>query len=304
VATVSQCLHAVLVLQGALQRAEEQAAALQQLQAQQGAGGGSGLRSHGAPLRRASQAVCSEESLQALCCTALPAGGSWEEALLACCSRLAYPLATIMCCSALAPWESSFMTRPTGGSASFLDASELRACPLGAFPPSAACWPAFGPSSQASAAGLLRLLWERLPLARTGLAHVLAVTALATAARLQPVTVSVSSSASSSSSSSSGSGSSRSSSAPLSFTVEVTEDVLAARYAGVVLERLQQGLPELQPQPSAGSGSGSGSGRAQQQQQRQLHPLVASVEGRLRGALLRRSDGIVLGSLDVELVEQ
>jgi hypothetical protein len=87
--------------------------------------------------------------------------------------------------------------------------------------------------------------------------------------------------------------------------VEVTEDVLAARYAGVVLERLQQGLPELQPQPSAGSGSGSGRAQQQQQQQqRQLHPLVASVEGRLRGALLRRSDGIVLGSLDVELVEQ
>ena len=121
----------------------------------------------------------------------------------------------------------------------------------------------------AAAADTLRRLWTRFPLLRTALAHVLAVTALGVAARMGALAVRVAPAG--------GGGCGSGSGAATTFTVDVGEETVAARYAGLVLERI------------VGGGAAA-------------HPLAAALEERLKGAILRRADGCVLVTLDVERV--
>ena len=205
--------------------------------------------------------------------SSMPPTGSLDRLLMAQASRLLYPLATIVAANAFSPTEAAFICRPTGGR-----------CPAhaftattgdAAFPP----LPDFGTDAAATAACALRLLWGRLPLLRSIIAHVLAATALSLAQALGAVQVTVSSS------SSPGRG------AADSFVVTVPDDVVVARYLGIVLDRLQteMGAPE-------GGGGASAVGDA-----RDAHPLVGAVHSRLANASVLRTDGVVLlGCLDVE----
>lgn len=81
-----------------------------------------------------------------------------------------------------------------------------------------------------------------------------------------------------------------------SFVVDVGEDVVAARVAGVVLERLQGGA-------SAEWGA-SAQRPVDDSAAASTHPLVAAVEGRVRGAVQRRFDGVVVSSFDVETFDR
>jgi hypothetical protein len=224
----------------------------------------------------------SEPPPHALAALALPPGGSPGEAQLRAGSRLCYALCTVCCCGALSDGEVAWLARPMGGGATFLGGgggAQLRFAP-------AVCFPflhPFSPSAVRHAAALLRRLWDAAPLLRTGLAHVAAATLLAVAARLGAVTVHVA----------------LPGGAP-GVDVEVTEEVVAARYLGVGVERLA-GPPAAQGRrPGGGGGGGSGGGGGGGGR----HPLATAVEGRVRGAELRRLDGVVVITLDVELPDE
>ena len=119
------------------------------------------------------------------------------------------------------------------------------------------------PVSHASigeAGGVLRELWDRFPLLRTAIAHVLAVTLLGWVSRVGGVSIEVT----------------LSGSPTQPFAVELGEETVAARYIGVVLFARLNGEGEV-------------------------HSLTRAVEGRVRGAEMRRDkDGVVLWCVDVE----
>jgi hypothetical protein len=204
---------------------------------------------------------------------ALPPTGSLDRLLMSQASRLLYPLATIVAANAFSPTEAAFICRPTGGRCPAYAFTATVASDA-AFPP----LPDFGADAAATAASALRLLWSRLPLLRSVAAHVLAVTALSLAQALRAVQVTVSSSASGAD----------------SFVVAVPDDVVVARYLGIVLDRLQTEM--------GGEGAGRGAAAtADVEAPPHEHPLVGAVRSRLANASVLRPDGVVLlGSLDVE----
>ena len=113
-----------------------------------------------------------------------------------------------------------------------------------------------------SAGGVLRELWDRLLPLRTGVAHVVAVSIMAWAARLDNLAVEVT----------------LPQARGEAFTVDLPAETLAARYIGVLLARLNGSVLE----------EGG-------------HPLVRAVEARIRGAEVRRAeDGIVLSAVEIE----
>lgn len=227
----------------------------------------------------------------------LPPTGSVDRLLMVQASRLVYPLATIVAANAFSPTETTFICRPTGGSCQYAYTVAT------SFP----ALPDFGTEAAATAAGLLRALWTRLPLLRCIIAHVVSATALNLAMALGTVQVTISSG--------SGSGTNRGAASRAdrvaklsashagsstgdgvdSVTVAVPDDVVLARYLGVVLDRLtaELGAPE-------GSGAG-GAAVAPGSRAPPPHPLAGAVQGRLSNASILRSDGVVLlGSIDVE----
>jgi len=212
----------------------------------------------------------SELTYSALSKLALPPPDS-PDALLMCVSApLIYSLATVAAGCALSPWERAFILRPTGGAAG---GSAGKGVSKTLF----AHLPDFGSDALHSALTSLIGLWDRLPLLRTPLAHVLAVTIAAIAVGLGDVEVQV----------------------PLTratavlgaawVTVPIPEDVVSARFAGVIFERLQMAAVACSAAVvTAGRGLPS------------RHPLVTAVGARLAGVALRRHDGIILGALEVE----
>ena len=218
----------------------------------------------------------------------LPPTGSVDRLLMSQASRLVYPLATIVACNALSPTEHAFITRPTGGPCQFRYTTQ--ACSFPQFPD-------FGTDAAATAASLLRQLWARLPLLRGIIAHVVSVTSLATAMAMGAVNVTIlrgaSSSPSPASASGAGNSNNNSSSSVDGFSVTVPDEVVLARYLGVVVDRLQQEL-------GAGEGGrtavGVGGGKPLAD-----HPLVNAVTSRLLNSSVQRADGVVLlGSIEVE----
>ena len=197
----------------------------------------------------------------------LPPTGSLDRLLLTQASRLAYALATVVATSGLTPSEVAFMARPVGGTATGWQMAYALTSPL---PP----LPEFGDDAVGGAAGLLGSLWDRLPLLRTPLAHVVATTALAQANQLGEWAVAVS----------------RTGAEP-AFSVQLPEEVVQARYFGVVLARLDRGGSRFR----TGGGGGATTRTAAAHT-----PLAAAVDGRLRASHIRRIDGVTLASCDVE----
>jgi hypothetical protein len=237
-----------------------------------------------------------EPSLQLLHKLALPLVGSSDAHLLTQASRVAYALATVVCAAVLAPWESAFVCRPTGGSSSAsLDLlAHVRTKTVSNFPPA----PELGADALVAAAVTLRDLWSRFALLRSALAHVVAVTALSSAASMGIVTVmvqrppssgQVAAAAVSSLSSHSSSAVSAASAAPEWIFVTVPEDVVQARFLGVVLERLRRSFTAAEEAEAESGDDAAG--------------LVAAVRARLRASVVRRPDGIVTGTVDVEEID-
>jgi hypothetical protein len=92
-----------------------------------------------------------------------------------------------------------------------------------------------------------------------------------------------------SSSSNSSSAVSAASAAPEWIFVTVPEDVVQARFLGVVLERLRRSFTAAEEAEAESSDDAAG--------------LVAAVRARLRASVERRPDGIVTGTIDVEEID-
>lgn len=227
--------------------------------------------------------------------TRLPPTGSTDRLLLSFGSRLVYALATIVGATALSPLEYSFICRPTGGGgATAAVAAAHRGDARYTYRASARFpqLPDFGADALGTAAALLRGLWARLPPLRTPIAHAVSVVTLHVSAMLGVVEVLVSRAADAAAGGA----------AAETFQVEVPEDVVQGRYCGVVIERLglpPGGLAAAATAPPAGRGPASlGSPRAAGSGS--VSQLSAAVGLRLRGAQLQRSDGIIVGSVDVD----
>ena len=207
----------------------------------------------------------------------LPPAGSPDRLLMSLGSRLVYPLTSIVLANALSPAEMAFIARPTGGPCVFRTAV---AC---AFP----ALPDYGCDAAPTAAALLRSLWMRLPLLRAAIAHIAAVTALATAQMLGPVHVSIQRPPQRPAAA----GALAPAEEPLSVTVPA--DVVLSRFLGVALDRLQH--------DAAGGAATAAARRRLNCGAHALHPLVSAVQARLANSSLCRADGVVLlGSIDVE----
>jgi len=212
-----------------------------------------------------------EPSLAALVDLATPPHGSSNAFLFQCASRIAYSASTLLCCGILTEEEAGVVRRPFGGRGH----QHLQRYRTKTTTPSLPGLPV-SPGAVWEAGGVLRELWDRFPLLRTALGHCITVTLLSWVARVGSVCVEVSVCGEKFSSSNEG---------PLPpFTVELGEETVAARYIGICLARLN-------------GESGIEGGTAA------MHPLVRSVEGRVRGAEMRREDGVVLWCVDVEHVE-
>jgi hypothetical protein len=234
-----------------------------------------------------------EPSLPLLHNLALPPAGSSDSILLSQASRIVYSLATVLCCSRLAPWENSFICRPTGGSGSAgLDLlSHVRTKTVSNFPN----MPDLGADTVCAAAVMLRDLWARFPLLRSAIAHVVSVTTLAMAASIGIVTVMVqrpvdNKSDGSNSSPRNGNINGNINIAPEWIFVTVPEEIIQARFLGVVLERLNRSITQKSQPGFIDTNS--------------QHPLVSAVETRMKGSVTRRPDGIVIGNFEVEGFDQ
>lgn len=299
-----------------------------------------------------------EPPLPLLMKLALPPVGSSDHILLQQSSRIIYTMASILATSAFAPWELNFITRPPTGAdvyntsvSSGAQGTRLRVKAVTNFP----ALPDYGPETLTAAAVLLRDMWNRFPLLRSAMAHVVSVTILAMAMNLGSVTVMVQRSAiggpdasgtpmpagmksplSPGSSASSAASSPASVNGPDWVYVHVPEDVVQARYGGVIIERIRASFtpgPDGSFTDDSAPGSGShasastpgdfaglhvdvadaGSGRASMVEGdagggrqsstyrfRRIHPLAAAVHARLQSSSVKRSDGIILGTVDVE----
>jgi hypothetical protein len=248
----------------------------------------------------------------------LPPTDSVDRLLLSQSSRLVYSLTGILGAAALSGLEQAFITRPTGGAA--LD-WRYGYRTLTDFPPAA--MQELGHDAVASAAALLRTLWERLPLLRTVIAHVATVSLLNVANCVGDIRVWVyrrgllggsrpSSTATALQGPGKAGGEAGAGDAD-GFAVNIPEEVVQARLAGVLLARLEaepgqygvagaaSGKPRSFSSSIAGGLSSSAGGGAQgDSARRRVHPLVVAVEGRLRASTIKRVDGIVMGTLDVE----
>jgi hypothetical protein len=120
------------------------------------------------PLTSAAEDSGLETALLASGFVKLPPTDSVDRLLLSQSSRLIYSLAGMIASAWFGPVEQSFVTRPTGGAA-IIDwrygFKTLTEFPLKMMPD-------VGPDAVATAASLLRTLWERLPMLRTVIAHV------------------------------------------------------------------------------------------------------------------------------------
>ena len=266
-ASIAQLVHALGVL-------------LQVMDAGLASGWGDGDR--GASSFSSSAMSLREPSLPLLHNLALPPAGSSDSILLSQASRIVYSLATVICTSRLAPWESSFICRPTGGSGSAgLDLlSHVRTKTVSNFP----MMPDLGADAISTTAVLLRDLWARFPLLRSAIAHVVSVTALAMAASIGIVTVMVQRPTESKSSNNGNVA------APEWIFVTVPEEIIQARFLGVVLERLNRSITQKSLPGFVDTNS--------------QHPLVAAVESRLKASVVRRPDGVIIGSFEVEGFDQ
>ena len=227
------------------------------------------------------------------CCGAakLPPTDSVDRLLLFQSSRLVYALAGVVAAAAPGPLETAFVTRPSGGAA--LD-WRFGYRTLTDFPED---MPETGAEAVATAAALLRSLWDRLPVLRSAIAHVTAVTFLSVCNAVGDLRVWVfrrdgGGGAGGGGSGAGGAGGAGSESAD-GFAVNIPEELVQARMAGMLLARLDEdprGLLE----------GGGGGGGVEVAEPGRRHPLLRSVEARLRATTIRRVDGIVLGTLDVE----
>ena len=288
-ASIAQIVHALGVL-------------LQVMDAGLASGWGDGDRGVSSSSSSSSSTVSLREpSLPLLHNLALPPAGSSDSILLSQASRIVYSLATVLCCSRLAPWESSFICRPTGGSGSAgLDLlSHVRTKTVSNFPN----MPDLGADTVCAAAVMLRDLWARFPLLRSAIAHVVSVTTLAMAASIGIVTVMVqrpvdNKSGGSNSNSSPGNGNGTGTGtgtgtgniAPEWIFVTVPEEIIQARFLGVVLERLNRSITQKSQPGFIDTNS--------------QHPLVTAVETRMKASVTRRPDGIVIGNFEVEGFDQ
>jgi hypothetical protein len=216
-----------------------------------------------------------EPSTSAQSRVSLPPAASLDRLLLSHASRLLYPLATIVATSALSTTEHAFLTRPTGGSASTLSAKYQAETHF------SLAFPDYSDDSVATAAALLRIIWARVPLLRSAIAHVVSVTSLFVAiSGLGPVTVNILQ---------------QTSNAPESLlSIQITEDVIQARYLGIVISRLEKlhgedGLAH----PAMYSRSSD--------QAKEKSPLPQAVLQRFQNSSLRRfQDGVIIHTIDVE----
>lgn len=269
-ASIAQLVHALGVL-------------LQVMDAGLASGWGDGDRRTNNLSSSSSATSLREPSLPLLHNLALPPAGSSDSILLSQASRIIYCLSTVICASRLAPWESSFICRPTGGSGSAgLDLlSHVRTKTVSNFP----MMPDLGADTISTAAVLLRDLWARFPLLRSSIAHVVSVSALAMAASIGIVTVMVQRPVETKASSGGNSA------APEWIFVTVPEEIIQARFLGVVLERLNRSITQ-KSQPGFVDSNYL------------QHPLVAAVETRLKASVMRRPDGVIVGSFEVEGYDQ
>lgn len=214
--------------------------------------------------------------------TRLPPTGSADRLLLALGSRLVYSLATAVGAAALSPLEYAFICRPTGGGGATAAAAAAHRGDARYTYRATSRFPAlpdFGSDALGAAAALLHALWARLPQLRTPISHAISVVALHVSALLGVVEVRVSRA-------------DVAGAVAETFQVEVPEEVVQGRYCGVVLERLSQ------PARAVAGGGGGGAGAAGHAAA--AGKLVAAVAHRLRGAQLQRTDGIILGGVDVD----
>ena len=215
--------------------------------------------------------------------TRLPPTGSADRLLLALGSRLVYSLATAIGAAALSPLEYAFICRPTGGGGATAAAAAAHRGDARYTYSASSRFPAlpdFGSDALGAAAALLHTLWARLPQLRTPISHAVAVVALHVSALLGVVEVRVSRA-------------DVAGAVAETFQVEVPEEVVQGRYCGVVLERLSQPARVLAGEGGGSGGAGAGHAGA-------AGKLVAAVAHRLRGAQLQRTDGIILGGVDVD----
>ena len=308
----------------------------------------------------------------------LPPTDSIDRVLLAAGSRLVYSLTGLLAMNAFSPLEEAWVIRPTGGATSGftygpIPPSSTQSAPTAgggaatnggssSVGPST-CFPFlpdFGADALDAAAALLRALWARLPLLRSAIAHAMASTALCMASQFGPVSIQVTRAGSSSAQLQQSNDEQQHTAGATvnnnnSFIVQVPDEVVQARYCGMLLDRLDKGgsgggfmgttatwgnggggFEHRSTSTWGGLGGHSSSrgsssghrgnrahdGRAQGTQEGSSsryydssdgdgaatpplgggprHPLVASVEQRMRGAVIRRVDGIILGSVDVE----
>jgi serine/threonine protein kinase len=213
----------------------------------------------------------------------LPPSGSLDRILLENSSRLVYSLVTILAANELSDLEKAFIVRPTGGA--FCDWRYQYKC-VSPFP----LLPDFGSDALATAAFLLRSLWDRLPLLRTPIAHIITNTCLHLSMRFGALHVLVEKLPEPPSKYTSGATDTKGNGE--SFTVILAEEIVQMRFLGIALERLSAELGE------------DGWDRLSKQRSAQLqlpkHPLQMAVDQRLRSSALRRIDGIALGTVDLE----
>jgi serine/threonine protein kinase len=197
----------------------------------------------------------------------LPPLGSTDRMLLCVSSRLVYSLATVVAAAALSSPELSFVTRPPAGMV--LD-WRLRVRVIHSFP----SLPEYGSDALCGAAFMLRALWTRLPILRTCIAHIVAVTSLSLAGMMGGFSIEIV-------------GAPSGNAADALQTISVNEDVVMGRFIGIILARLAWNGSNDQKNGRSSTSS-------------LLHPLVSAVESRMRVAQVRRVDGIVLGSIETE----
>ena len=215
-----------------------------------------------------------EPSVSARARVRLPPAGSLDRLLLTHASRLIYPLATIIATSALTSMEHAFLTRPTGGSASTLSAKYQAETHFSLL------FPEYSEDAVTTAAALLRIIWTRVPLLRSAIAHVVSVTSLFVAiSGLGVVTVNILQPALNSPDS--------------VLSIQITEDVIQSRYLGIIIARLENLHGEEE--------SASLLASARREQGKERSPLSLAVLQRFQSSSLRRfQDSVIIHTIDVE----